>query len=69
MGLVIIALLGAFTLWTTMQNIRSGIAHPMFQVIGAQEFERAENPAFFWGIIGFNWLAAGGISALVLIWS
>jgi hypothetical protein len=68
MGLVIIVFLAGFTLWTTMRNVSTGVAHPILQVIGAQEFERAENPAIFWGIIAFNWLVAAAIAALILIW-
>jgi hypothetical protein len=66
MSLLIISILGVFTLWTTMRNLRSGIAHPIFQVIGLLEIERSSCSAFFWGMIAFNWLTAGAIAMLIL---
>ena len=68
MGMVIIVLLAAITLWTTIQSIQTGTTHAVLRVIGMQEFERAENPAFFWGVIGFNWLVVVGFAVLVVLW-
>jgi hypothetical protein len=51
---------------TTIKHVRTGVTHPMLDLLAMEVFDREENAPFFWGIIAFNLVLGLAVVSLLL---